>query len=235
MSNIIALDNNGLAFATAEDIANYCEVNTRSVTNTIRDNVELFNQTSENIESKISLRMSEAMQLKQGLIIPRLKLEKSSSGTNIDWSKTKLYQPHVELLLMLMKNTKVVKQHKADLIAEFFITKFELFKERLKNQQLELDKANQALLLLEKKNKKLEADKFIDWEDEYSSVSRFIKDNKLDMTSTELLDLLEKAKQIETKQITTQVRLLTEESDGKMSKKGTLLFKKKLLAKLTNI
>jgi hypothetical protein len=66
-------------------------------------------------------------------------------------------------------------------------------------------------------------------------VSRFIKDNKLDMTSTELLDLLEKAKQVETKQITKQVRLLTEESDGKMSKKGTLLFKKRLLAKLTNI
>jgi hypothetical protein len=164
-----------------------------------------------------------------------LKLEKSAKGTNIDWSKTRLYQPHVELLLMLMKNTKVVKQHKVDLIADFFVTKFELLEAKLKNQQLELETANQALLLLEEKNRKLEADKFVDWENEYSSVSRFIKENNLDMTSTELLDLLEKAKQVETKTITRQVRLLTEESDGKVSKKGTLLFKKKLLARLANI
>jgi len=224
-NEIIRLDNQGSAFAVIKDIAEYCEVNENSVRKLVQDNIESFNQVTQRIEDGLRCDLKSHLKV-------ALKLETSATGKSIDWSKTKLYQPHIELLLMFMKNTKSVKLHKVNLIADFFLTKFELMESRLQNQQLLIDKSNQALIIAEAKLDKIELDKFNDWDEEYSSASRYIKDNKISLTSSELLDMLENAKQIETKQITKQVRMLSEESDGRVSSKGTLLFQNKLLKRL---
>jgi len=92
--------------------------------------------------------------------------------------------------LMFMKNTKAVTEHKVELISEFFANKVELLQLKAEQQErlVELEKAK--VEKLEDKIHVMEVNKFKKWEDGYNSVSRYIKENKLDVKSSEMIDML---------------------------------------------
>jgi hypothetical protein len=59
---------------------------------------------------------------------------------------------------------------------------------------------------LEKKIQKLEADKFIEYDDGYHSMSRIVKKNFPELTTTQVFDMLEELGYITTKSVTTVIR-----------------------------
>jgi hypothetical protein len=225
MSKIIKQDTDGNAFAVVTDIAKYCEVSLDAVQKLITRNVELFDELPNRIIKNIKNRTDfKSDQIK----IPRLELVEKENRNEIDWNKVKLYQPHVELLLALMKNTKQVKEHKANLIADFFATKFELALMKQKEQQ-------RLIKQLQKQVDKLEKDKFIDWGDEWITASMYIAEHKeLGLSATELLDTLSDANLINTEIKTRQVRS-PNGNESIYGKKGVLLIKKKEIDKLFNL
>jgi len=225
MSKIIKQDTNGDSYAVVTDIAEYCEVSLDAVQKLITRNVKLFDELPdriiENIKNRVDLKSDQIQ-------IPKLELVEKENRNEINWNRVRLYQPHVELLLALMRNTKQVKEHKANLIADFFATKFELALMKHKEQQRLIKK-------LEKKVNKLELDKFNDWDEEFITASRYVKEHpELNITATELLDMMSDKGLIDTKVVTRQVRLPVE---GKSfhGKKGTLLVKEKAIDKLFKV
>jgi len=94
----------------------------------------------------------------------------------------------------------------------------------------------QTLLEAEKgKVKNLEKSKFVDWDAEYSTVSRFLKEEDVrDVSATDILNTLEKHGQVSTVETTAVKRILTDESIGKLSKKQSLLFPKSFLKRMLN-
>jgi len=238
MSKIIKQDTDGNAFAVVTDIAKYCEVAEKSVKNLIRDNINDFIKCSEILEKEIFtiLRKNKGKEISKGntlneteISVPKLELATYDDGSDIiDWSNVRLYQPHIELLLMLMRNTKQVKEHKINLIADFFATKFELALMKQKEQQ-------RLIKQLQKQVDKLEKDKFIDWSDEWITASMYVAEHKeLGLNATELLDALSDANLINTEIKTRQVRS-PNGNESIYGKKGVLLIKKKEIDKLFNI
>jgi len=233
--DILVKEENGLIYSTVDLIAKHCEVNTKSTQELIVKNIDMFKKLSDGIKKDIL-----SMSVSNGdLKIPELKLVMSKTGKTIDWKNTKLYQPHIEALLMLMKNTKIVTQHKFDLIRELFVLRAKTLMQEYQNRMLQKER---DMLLLEKENKKLEKkvrklelDKFIDWDEDYTTASRYVKEHpELNITASELLDLLSDKELIETKIVTRQVRVPVE---GKSinGKNGTLLVKEFDIDKLFKI
>ncbi len=241
MNTIIKQDVDKNAFAVVTDIAKYCGVETKSVQNLIRNNIDDFIKCTKILENKIltALRKNKGEAISKGktlneteINIPTLELVTYDDGSDIiDWASVRLYQPHVELLLMLMKNTQQVKEHKINLIADFFATKFELaiMKQREQERLLKLlEKENKKL---ENKVHKLELDKFIDWDEEWISASRYVKEYKSDLSSSDLLDILADKNLVENRVVQRQIRIPID-GKSKYGNKGTLLFNKAEIDKL---
>jgi hypothetical protein len=225
-NSIVKTENNGVVYTTVTDIAEYCEVDEKSTQKLILNNIDLFTNMASNIESKLKI------DLKSNLKVPKLKLAKSRNNKQVDWSKTKLYVPHIELLLMLMRNTDIVKEHKANLITELFVMRVELMQMKLEEQNRLIEAEQKLITELENKVIKLESDKFIDWEEGYKSVSRFIKENNLNITSQELNDRLEDIGVLETYEEKRMCRRLTEDSPGRKTDRGTFVYPDELLERL---
>jgi len=116
----------------------------------------------------------------------------------------------------------VISRFKADLRLQVVDYAFDKLKEEHERDMLLLEKENKKL---EKKVNKLELDKFNDWDEEYTTASRYVKEHpELNITASDLLDMMSDSGLIETKIVTRQVRLPVE---GKSlhGKKGTLLIR----------
>jgi hypothetical protein len=105
-SDIIKLDNNGAAYAVVKDIAEYCEVDVKATRQLVLNHIDEFNDVTNKLQNKIGGISNGAS--KDSFKVPELKLikKRGTSRDEVDWSKTKLYQPHIELLLMMMKKYK---------------------------------------------------------------------------------------------------------------------------------
>jgi len=234
--DILVKEENGLIYSTIDLIATHCEVKEDSVRRLVIDHKDEFINLSDELKEKFEEAFGT---VSPNLKIPEFKLETSASGKNISWKRTKFYQPHIEYLLTLMENTKVVSKHKRELIIELFVLRAKTLIQEYQNRVLQKER---DMLLLEKENKKLEKkvrklelDKFIDWDEDYTTASRYVKEHpELNITASELLDLLSDKGLIETKIVTRQVRVPVEDKSIH-GKKGALLVKEKEIDKLFNI
>jgi len=136
-------ETNGVVFSTVSAIAEYCEVSDRAVRKLVADHKDTF----LNISTEISEGISSS-----DLNVPELEFVTSDSGKNINWDKTKLYAPHIEFLLMLMKNSDIVTEHKKDIIVELFTLRVKSVIDTYEKKELQ---HQNNLLLLEKENKLL--------------------------------------------------------------------------------
>jgi len=218
--SIVRVDTNKEAYALVPDIATFCNVKERSVQNLIRKNIPLFNRISENVSTKLDALTERNSLNKPEIKIRKLDLPIFEDGSGIiDWANVKLYQVHTELLLMLMRNTKQVKEYKADLIVDLFVTKVKLLvlESQVENERLleENKRVETAKIALKKQVKTLEntvttikSNQFRE-KDGYKSVSKLRYDLKLQDTYTvdELFELLEEVGEIRTDLITTKKRV----------------------------
>ena len=225
-TQIIKVDNEtNEAYAVVTDIAEYCEVETKSVQRLILKNIELFEEASCKLADRIREISNRSVPIKFELI-------KSGKGNEVDWSSTKMYQPHIELLLMLMKNTESVKQHKMELVVEFFANKVELLHLKAEQQQRLIEAEKEKVEQLEDKVHTLEVNKYKKWKEGYESVSRFLKKNNIKMTPKELNDRLVSAGELIDVTRPVAIRELSNESIGEITDKGSLIFPEWLLEQL---
>ncbi len=186
---IIKIDDNKMGYALINDISKFCGVEAKSTQELIKNNISLFEELSKTIEDNVNSSLKTNLNQKRlqtafGLSIPEFKLVKGNK--NIIWEDVKLYSPHIELLLMLMKNSGKVKEYKMRLVANLFSTHIELQMSKLENATL------QQSLKLELQNKeiaKLKSNKLNEHGD-FNTASKIIYKNELDMKPTELLDIL---------------------------------------------
>ena len=217
-SEIISIDDNGMPYSVVDDIAKYCEVKNETVRRLILSHMDDF--------IGVTLKIKESLRSDLKSEVPNFGLETSKSGASIDWDSTRLYQPHVELLLMFMKNTKVVSDHKVDLIADFFVTKVELAMAQIENHNL--------LLSVEKeRNTKLEliaAEKFRTYGD-FKPLSKWKYELGIKETTTELMDILDDCGVIRTEEIIQKKRFAVDMKNVKREAGANIVFNRHIIEK----
>jgi len=113
--------------------------------------------------------------------------------------------------------TKYDAQLRHNIVDYAFSKMTEEFTEQIEQDQKEIG-------LLTKQVVKLESDKFVNWSTTDKTVSRFIKENSLSVTPTDFLNKLEECGELKTVEVLTTKRILTEESVGSYTDKGSLTF-----------